>query len=417
MFFERFKALIKYEHNSVFLFFLDIDNFKGVNDNLGHLAGDTLLKTVSEAILQLCDESDTVARLGGDEFAILHFSDDEQAALRFARELQAAVRLPVTFESTQLRVDCSIGIARFPDDGVEIKSLLSCADTAMYFAKRNPVSTSGIQRFTADIGEDSRRNFSVYQKLRRSVQQNNFEVWFQPQVDLSSMHIKGFEALLRWKQPDGSYMSPAVFVPILENTVDIIRVGEFVFDKSIEFQRKLETNGFDHTVSINISAVQLEHEKFIPYLQRRMVEAGLNPNRFPLELTETAVIRNKQETLLSLNRLKQLGFALQLDDFGTGNASLDLLKNFPFSTVKIDRSFTAEAATKSETRAIIKAITLLSKELSFDIIIEGGETAQQQSFARECGIQVAQGHYYAKAIQMSEVLAWLDDYEQISAAL
>jgi diguanylate cyclase (GGDEF)-like protein len=415
-FFERFKVLLE-NNRSAFLFFLDIDNFKSVNDNLGHLAGDTLLKTVSAAILQLSDERDSIARLGGDEFAILHFADSEQEALLFARELQALVRLPVTFESTQLRIDCSIGIARYPDDGVEIKSLLSCADTAMFFAKRNPVSTSGIQRFTVDIGEASRRKFSLYHKLRRAVEQGSFEVWFQPQVEVGTLNVTGFEALLRWKQDNGSYVSPSVFVPMLERTVDIIRVGEFVFEKCIEFQRRLESNGFTHTVSINISAVQLEHEHFIPFLKRRVLETGLSASRFPLELTETAIFRNKQETLLSLDRLKQMGFALQLDDFGTGNASLDLLKNFPFSTVKIDSSFTKEAANKPETRAIIKAITLLSKELSFDVVIEGVETVQQQAFAREYGIKVAQGFYYAKAMPMNEAIAWLEHYDHYSTVL
>ncbi|WP_112480436.1 GGDEF domain-containing protein [Vibrio variabilis] len=179
-FFERFKVLLDNSNRSAFLFFLDIDNFKSVNDNLGHLAGDTLLKTVSAAILQLSDERDSIARLGGDEFAILHFTDSEQEALLFAQKLQAVIRLPVTFESTQLRIDCSIGIARFPDDGVEIKSLLSCADTAMYFAKRNPVSTSGIQRFTVDIGEASDVN-SVYiinfaGRLSRAVSKSGFSL-------------------------------------------------------------------------------------------------------------------------------------------------------------------------------------------------------------------------------------------------
>lgn len=204
---------------------------------------------------------------------------------------------------------------------------------------------------------------------------------------------------------------------MLERTIDIVRVGELVFEKSIAFQRKLAALGLDHYVSVNISAVQLERSDFVDYLRALIINQGLEASKFPLELTETAIFQNKAATLSSLNQLNELGFSLQLDDFGTGNASLDLLKNFPFSIVKIDKSFTQEALNKPETRAVVKAITALSKDLNFDVIIEGVETAKQQALAREFGIKFAQGYFYAQAMPMDEAIEWRENYQQYSAAL
>ncbi|USD62014.1 EAL domain-containing protein [Vibrio sp. SCSIO 43140] len=416
-FFEHFEALLERRNKRAFLLFLDIDNFKSYNDNLGHIAGDAILNKVSAAVLEVISVNDKVARLGGDEFAILHFADSDEGAHEFARSLQQKIRMPIDFESTQLRIDCSIGIACFPDDSLELKQLLSCADTAMYFAKRNPVTTSGIQRFTSEIGTESKTNFNLYHQLRKSVEQQDFEVWFQPQIDMTTLSVSGFEALLRWKKADGSYVSPSEFVPMLERTVDIVRVGELVFEKSIAFQRKLAALGMDHYVSVNISVVQLERSDFVDYLRALIINQGLEASKFPLELTETAIFQNKSATLNSLNKLNELGFSLQLDDFGTGNASLDLLKNFPFSIVKIDKSFTQEALNKPETRAVVKAITGLSKDLNFDVIIEGVETAKQQALAREFGIKFAQGYFYAQAMPMDEAIEWRENYQQYSAAL
>lgn len=416
-FFEHFETLLERDSKRAFLLFLDIDNFKSYNDNLGHIAGDAILNKVSLAILEVINMPDKVARLGGDEFAILHFADSDQSAHDFARALQSKIRMPIDFESTQLRIDCSIGIACFPDDSIELKQLLSCADTAMYFAKRNPVITSGIQSFTPEIGDESKTNFNLYHQLRKSVEQKDFEVWFQPQIDMTTLSVSGFEALLRWKRADGTYVSPGEFVPMLERTVDIVKVGELVFEKSIEFQKKLAELGMEHYVSVNISAVQLERADFVDYLQALIVNQGLEASKFPLELTETAIFQNKNATLNSLKKLNDLGFSLQLDDFGTGNASLDLLKNFPFSIIKIDKSFTQEALNKPETRAVVKAITVLSKDLNFDVIIEGVETAKQQALAREFGIKFAQGYFYAQAMTMDEAIEWRENYQQFSAAL
>ncbi|GAL28860.1 diguanylate cyclase [Vibrio variabilis] len=416
-FFEHFETLLEQGSKSAFLLFLDIDNFKSYNDNLGHIVGDAILNKVSSAILEVINVEDKVARLGGDEFAILHFADSDQSAHDFARTLQSKIRMPIDFESTQLRIDCSIGIACFPDDSIELKQLLSCADTAMYFAKRNPVTTSGIQSFTPEIGDESKTNFNLYHQLRKSVEQKDFEVWFQPQIDMTTLSVSGFEALLRWKKADGTYVSPSEFVPMLERTVDIVKVGELVFEKSIAFQKKLAERGMEHYVSVNISAVQLERADFVDYLHALIVNQGLKASKFPLELTETAIFQNKNATLNSLKKLNELGFSLQLDDFGTGNASLDLLKNFPFSIIKIDKSFTQEALNKPETRAVVKAITVLSKDLNFDVIIEGVETAKQQALAREFGIKFAQGYFYAQAMPMDEAIEWRENYQQYSAAL
>lgn len=416
-FFEYFQFHDLSKQEEGYLLFLDIDNLKSVNDNLGHIAGDQLLRSVSQVILRTAYHGDNIARLGGDEFAILHYCESESEVLEFASNLQQAIAEPILVDGTHIRARCSIGIAGYPQDGDEIKELLSCADTAMYFAKRNPVTTSGIVRFTTKLGDLSRHLFTLQHQLRRAVELQEFQVWFQPQIDIKTMQVSGFEALLRWQDPDGRSISPDVFVPLLEKSVDIVKVGEMVFDKAILFHRMLRKLGYDLSISINVSAVQLEREDFISSLQLKVLDSGHNPAHFPLELTETAIFKNKERTLKSLYELRKLGFKLQLDDFGTGNASLDLLKSFPFDTVKIDKSFTQEAVVKAETKAIIKAITLLSNDLAFDVIIEGVETKEHQVLAMDYQIRSAQGYYYSPAMLSEDAIRWLMDYQRYAEVM
>lgn len=416
-FFEYFQFHDLSKQEEGYLLFLDIDNLKSVNDNLGHIAGDDLLRSVSQTILNTVSHGDSVARLGGDEFAILHYSESEPEVLEFASNLQSAINAPTQVDGTQIRARCSIGIASFPQDGENIKELLSSADTAMYFAKRNPATTSGVVRYTDKLGDLSRHLFTLQHQLRRAVELQEFQVWFQPQINMKTMQVSGFEALLRWKDPDGRSISPDVFVPLLEKSVDIVRVGEMVFDRAILFHRMLKKLGYDLSISINVSAVQLERDDFISSLQLKVLDSGHNPAHFPLELTETAIFKNKEQTLKSLYELRKLGFKLQLDDFGTGNASLDLLKSFPFDTVKIDKSFTQEAVVKGETKAIIKAITLLSNDLGFDVIIEGVETKDHQALAIDYQIRSAQGYYYSPAMLSEDAIRWLMDYQRYAEVM
>ncbi|MBY5946946.1 EAL domain-containing protein [Photobacterium rosenbergii] len=263
--------------------------------------------------------------------------------------------------------------------------------------------------YTIQIGNLSRDDFVINQQLKLAIEANEFDVWFQPQINIQTGIVEGFEALLRWRKKDGSFISPELFVPLLEESTDIVEVGNFVIDKAIEFHKRLLDAGYKLSVSINVSAVQLEHADFITALNQKIISKGLAPENFPLELTETAIFKNKHKALQSMQTLNELGFSLQLDDFGTGNASLDLLLSQQFDTVKIDKSFTLDAPTKPQTDAVIRAITKLSRELNFTIVLEGIEQDFHHDLAAKYQIELGQGYYYAKPMPYETAFEWVID--------
>lgn len=402
------------QFNKMFLMFLDIDNFKSINDNLSHSMGDDLLRHVGGLIQAQLGPNDVVARIGGDEFAIIFVSRYEQDAIHLSRSIRHTLSQPITLEDTTVRLSCSVGIATYPDNGNQASQLLANADTAMYYAKRNQVETSGIAIYTTHIGSLSKGNFEIQQNLKHAIEAKEFEVWFQPQINIQNGTVDGFEALLRWKKNDGSYISPEIFIPLLEDSIDIITIGNFVIDKAVEFHKALLGMGTSCSISINISAAQLDYADFIDSLHDKITSNNLSPAHFPLELTETAIFKNKQEMLLSIQRLNDLGFSLQLDDFGTGNASLDLLLSKQFATVKIDKSFTRDAPVKHATDAVIRTLSRLSKELGFNIVLEGIEQPIHHQLAVKYNIALGQGYYYAKPMPQKAAIAWVLDTQKNS---
>ncbi|USD66791.1 EAL domain-containing protein [Vibrio sp. SCSIO 43136] len=394
-----------------YVLFFDLDHFKDVNDNLGHSTGDLLLVRVSQAMRDHVGEKDMIARLGGDEFAVLQFTNSDSQALRLAQEIQMAICQPMEYEETQLRVGCSIGIARYPDHGKSSKSLISSADTAMYYAKRNPALTGGITIYSDVLGDLSKNHFTLSHSVKKAIAEEQFDVWFQPQVDVNSGKVHGFEALLRWKKPDGTYVGPDKFIPLLEESGDIIHVGKMVFDRAIDLYRQLSLRGLNYTVSVNVSAIQLERPDFVEYLCDRIFNQNMEPANFPLELTETAIIRNEAQIIEHLKQLKREGFQIQLDDFGTGNASLNILKKLPFDVLKIDKSFTQTATSEGADQSIIEAIVTMSKSLNFDVVIEGVETQNHHQLAKSYEISFAQGFYYARPMPQKKLIKWLNNYQ------
>ncbi|PSW13241.1 hypothetical protein C9J01_10330 [Photobacterium rosenbergii] len=401
--------LKKREQEKLFLMFLDIDNFKSINDNLSHSVGDELLRCIGRLIKGQLNDNDVVARIGGDEFAILYLSNCEKRAINLARAIRHKLSQPIQLAKSTVRVRCSVGIATYPEDGAQANTLLANADTAMYYAKKHQVETSGIVLYTTQIGNLSRDDFVINQQLKLAIEANEFDVWFQPQINIQTGLVEGFEALLRWRKKDGSFISPELFVPLLEESTDIVEVGNFVIDNAIEFHKRLLDAGYKLSVSINVSAVQLEHADFITTLHQKIISKGLAPEHFPLELTETAIFKNKHKALQSMQTLNELGFSLQLDDFGTGNASLDLLLSQQFDTVKIDKSFTLDAPTKQQTDAVIRSIAKLSRELNFTIVLEGIEQDIHHDLAAKYQIELGQGYYYAKPMPYETAFEWVID--------
>ena len=401
--------LKKRQHNKLFLMFLDIDNFKSINDNLNHSVGDELLRRVGRLIKGQLKGNDVVARIGGDEFAIIYLNSCEKSAIDLSRTIRHNLSQPIQIANSTIRVRCSVGIATYPKDGEQANTLLANADTAMYYAKRHQVETSGIALYTTQIGNLSKDDFVINQNLKLAIEANEFDVWFQPQINIQTGIVEGFEALLRWKKQDGNFISPELFVPLLEESTDIVVVGDFVIDKVIEFHQTLLNTGYPLSVSINVSAVQLEHTDFITTLLQKITSKGLSPESFPLELTETAIFKNKEKALQSMQQLNELGFSLQLDDFGTGNASLDLLLSKQFDTVKIDKSFTLDATNNQQTDAVIRAISKLSKELNFTIVLEGIEQNIHHDLAAKYQIKLGQGYYYARPMPHDAAIRWVLD--------
>ncbi|MBC7004921.1 diguanylate cyclase, partial [Photobacterium sp. BZF1] len=308
---ELFK-LKKMQQEKLFLMFLDIDNFKSINDNLSHSVGDELLRCIGRLIEGQLNENDVVARIGGDEFAIIYLNNSKKRAMDLARDIRHKLSQPIQIANSTIRVRCSVGIATYPEDGAQANTLLANADTAMYYAKKHQVETSGIALYTTQIGNLSRDDFVINQQLKLAIEANEFDVWFQPQINIQTGLVEGFEALLRWRKKDGSFISPELFVPLLEESTDIVEVGNFVIDKAIEFHKRLLDTGYKLSVSINVSAVQLEHVDFITALHQKIISKGLTPEHFPLELTETAIFKNKHKALQSMQTLNELGFSLQL---------------------------------------------------------------------------------------------------------
>ncbi|MCJ2376865.1 EAL domain-containing protein [Vibrio sp. ZSDZ34] len=401
-------------HNSMsengklfYLFFLDLDNLKGVNDNLGHTTGDHIIIHVSKVLKENIKGDSIIVRLGGDEFAIIHFSENETEALELAKRIRHHIGQPIDIDDIQLRVTCSVGIAHYPEHGSDIKQLLSHSDTAMYFAKHNPVKTGGVAVYHRALGDLSHNHFTLVHALKKAIADKEFEVWFQPQIIVDNGHIHGFEALLRWKKASGEFVSPDSFIPILEESGDIVELGKFVFEQAFSFYQQLIAKNMNYKVSINVSAIQLERSDFVDYLCKEIDKLELSARNFPIELTETAIIHNESQILYSLRRLQKKGFQIQLDDFGTGNASLNTLKKLRFDVVKIDKSFTQESTKFGRDLPIIKAIVAMSKALNFEIVIEGVETEHQHLLAQNCSIAFAQGYHYAKPMPVGTLLNWL----------
>lgn len=389
------------------LLFIDVDNFKSVNDSLGHKLGDQLLAQLGALITGFVGDRGLVARLGGDEFVVL-YRGSKEATESFSRYLRGSLSEPIVIEENRLKISISIGVAHSPEHGTDINELLACADIAMFHAKKSAGESSGVCVFNERIYQVSREKFELTQYLKFALEQDKFEVWFQPQVSAKSGAVVGFESLLRLNN-DGSNrtIGPAEFVPILEESGDIIDVGKLVVEEAIAFREELESKGHDIKVSINVSAIQLESDTLFNLLKGYVQDGTMVPEHFPLELTETAIIKNKDVALMALGKLRELGFSLQLDDFGTGNASLDLLISQLFDTVKIDKSFTLNEERQSNATAVIKAISHLSHELGFNMILEGVEQIGHLELAQRNHIEICQGFLYSRAMPSAEAKKWL----------
>lgn len=392
------------------LFFLDLDNFKNINDSLGHEAGDRILMQTTKRLAEVFGPQDTLARLGGDEFVILvEGVREELEIISRIESLQAAFTTPFIINDTEVHVTTSLGISTFPGDGEDPGTLIKNADMAMYQAKKE--GRNGYHMFRKEMHERARRRFTVENALRQALVSNEFTVYFQPKVDLKSRDIYGFEALVRWVRPDGTVISPGEFIPLAEETGLIVELGKTVMRSACrDMQQIRSATGKKFTVSINLSGRQLKHPEILDDIRKIIGNSECSPSEMEFEITESTLMEDVNSTVEILRQLSKMGFELSIDDFGTGYSSLSYLKKFPINTLKIDRSFIMDITENEEDTSIVRTIINMSRNLNLEVVAEGVETMEQSRKIRELGCLRIQGYLYGKPMPLKELLPYLKQW-------
>ena len=391
------------------LLFIDLDNFKHINDTLGHTEGDALLRQVAQRLQSVVRVGDTVSRLGGDEFTIIleNLGHEEEAA-RVATAILQLASQPYQLQSREFYVSPSIGIALYPQDGADVQELLMSADAAMYRAKET--GRNNYQFFNKDISDAAQEHLALSTLLRGALARGEFALHYQPQIDVRDGRVIGFEALLRWHSEARGMIPPNVFIPILEDTGLIIQVGNWVLHDACRWAAGLDCRDqAPPGVSVNISARQFRQPDLVEIVAAALEESGLAAGRLELEITESCLL-DAEEQLQTMRRLKALGVQLSIDDFGTGYSSLSYLKRFPVDRLKIDGSFVRDVADDPDDAAIVTTIIGLAKNLGMDVIAEGVETHGQVAFLMQQGCSEIQGYLIARPMAAGNVVDWWTDW-------
>jgi diguanylate cyclase (GGDEF)-like protein len=378
---------------------LDLDQFKAVNDTFGHPAGDKLLKMVADRLRGLVRASDTIARMGGDEFVIVQAPiKDPAEATSLAEQIIRSISEPFDIDGHQAMIGASVGIAVGPGDGLRPDRLLRNADLALYRAKGDG---RGVFRFfqpAMDLQMQTRR--LMEQDLRKALPAGEFELYYQPVVNLASNEVSGFEALIRWNHPQHGLVSPGTFIPLAEEIGFIVPMGEWVIREACATAAKWPG---DARVAVNISAVQFRNPGLMQVIVGALAASGLNPTRLEIEITETVLLQNKEATLAVLHQLRALGVRIALDDFGTGYSSLTYLQSFPFDKIKIDRSFVKDITENSGSLNIVRAVAALASGMGMTATAEGVETREQLDSITSEGCTEMQGFLFSKPLPAREI--------------
>ena len=391
----------------VAVLFIDLDRFKDVNDTLGHAAGDRLLQEVAERVGNCVRDGDTVARIGGDEFVVLLVGLHEVAdAALVADKIVAAISASCLIDGKELHITASIGIAVFPEDGQNIDALLRSADSAMYHAKQE--GSGRFSFFTPHMQAAASRRLAIGSALQRAIAQREFILHYQPKVSAVTGAICGFEALIRWPQADGTWLAPSQFIPVAEETGCIDLIGKWALHEAAMQIRLWHQQGIDGIpIAVNVSALQFHQDSVIQHIVSILRESGIAPAMLETELTESAVMNDPAQAILTLHQIHDLGLTIAIDDFGTGYSSLAYLKRFPIDKLKIDTSFVRDIATDASDAAIVVAIITLAHVLNLTVIAEGVETVGQMAFLIDHGCDELQGHYFSKSVPHEEALRLL----------
>ena len=389
------------------VFFLDLDNFKSVNDTLGHPTGDQLLREIARRVRACIRESDLVARLGGDEFVVMVETVPDRAGLQLlAEKILAAASELMQLDGHEVKITASVGIAVFPDDGKDASALLANADMAMYRAKA--LGRNRISEYSAELGENAVERFEIEKGLRLGLENNEFHLYYQPKMEFSSGKMQGVEALIRWHHPTLGVLGPNRFIPIAESSNFIIPLGKWVIEQACrqsKIWRDAKLPRF--SIAVNLSANQLADQALVQCVAEALRVSGADPAMIELEITESAVMKNMDEAVTRLKALRALGVRLSIDDFGTGYSSLAYLKLLPVDILKVDRAFVKDLPHNGDDLAITRAVIAMAHGLSMKVVAEGVEEKHQFDSLLEEGCDEFQGFYCRPAMQSHDLEALL----------
>ncbi|HST26660.1 MAG TPA: EAL domain-containing protein [Gaiellaceae bacterium] len=404
----------KRHEGEVAVMFLDLDRFKEVNDTLGHESGDVLLREVGQRLAHSLRAGDSIARLGGDEFAVLASGlDDADDALVVARKLRQAVEWPFTLRGLTLEVEASIGISIFPEHGTDVDTLLRHADVAMYQSKE---THSGVGIYSPEKDVYSPDRLKLLGELRRAIEQSELVLYYQPKISLRTSEVIGFEALVRWQHPEQGLLTPERFVPFAEHTGLVKPLTRYVMREAVRTCAAWQQNGLDLGVAVNLSGRDLLDLHLPDEVRLLLNETGIDPGKLELEITENTILSDPVRTRTILNRLKELGVRLAIDDFGSGYSSLGYLKRLPLDVLKIDKSFVMTMMSDDDSAAIVRSTIDLAHNLGLEVVAEGVATEQIGSTLNALHCDAGQGFYYAGPMPDTEAASWAAEVAFIRAA-
>ena len=391
---------------SLAVLYVDLDRFRNVNESLGHSVGDTLLVEVSHRLLKALGDGITVSRHGGDEFTVLLPEADADDAAHAAQKLLDTLSRPISLGGQQLVMPASIGIATFPADGQEVDALLQASDLAMYRAKQ--AGGNAFRFHSAELQQQVNQMLQTENALHRALRDEEFELYYQPQVGMESGEVVGCEALLRWRDPVVGMRSPAEFIPVAEECGLILPLGAWVLKAAAAQCKSWRDAGLERmTVAVNVSAVQFRQQRFVEQVAQVLAESGLPAQALEIELTESAVADDPERAIALIQSLHDLGVRLSIDDFGTGYSSLSYLKRFSIHKLKIDKSFVRDLMSDSNSASIVQAVISMSSDLGLTSIAEGVEMPEQAAWLRQRGCNEAQGYLYAKPMTAESFGKWV----------
>jgi len=403
----------KAKNETLGLMYLDLDRFKSVNDSLGHLMGDRLLQQVSKRLLSVMRDKDFVARLGGDEFVIVLSNSDREQCLEIAEMLLNSFKTPFQIDSFEFYITTCIGLSIFPYDGEDSNTLMRNADAALYRAKEQGKNEYKVYHSGMNI--ESYRKFLMQNELRKAIELDQFTLVYQPRIDLMTEKVVNAEALIRWNHPNWGVVKPDVFIPIAEESNLIFEIDKWVLKKVCEQINSWKKSLQPFKVSVNFSAQHFLQRNLIKQIKEILDDFKVDPLMLEFEITETALLQNEEIVKQTLQQIKDLNIQISLDDYGTGYSSINYLREFPFDTIKIDRSYIQEITKKEKnSRIIVESIISLIKKLGIHVVAEGVETEEQLNFLKTLQCNEVQGYIFSRPLSPDDFVQYVEKQNQES---